>query len=134
MEKEEIKNKIKSKSKNKVEEAEAKIIDAAGKTLGRLASQVAVVLIGKNKASYQRHIYSGTPVKVINSNKLKITNKKLDSIYHTRYSGNPGGLKILTGTYTVEKKGFKELVRLSVYSMLPDNKLKKTMMKNLEIE
>jgi large subunit ribosomal protein L13 len=55
-----------------------KIIDASGKTLGRVATEIAAVLLGKNKASFQRHMYSGSPVSVLNASKIKITNKKLE--------------------------------------------------------
>lgn len=113
---------------------ETKVIDASGRTLGRLASEIAMLLMGKTKASFQRHIYSGIPVKIINASKLRITNKKLSEIYHTRYSGYPGGLRVLSGHYTKKKKGLKELIRLAIYQMLPGNKLRRTMMKNLEIE
>lgn len=111
-----------------------KIIDAAGRTLGRVASEVAMSLMGKTKATFERNSYCGFPVKVINANKLRITTKKLDEIYHTRYSGIPGGLRILKGTETAEKKGLKELIKLATFQMLPGNKLRRTMMKNLVIE
>jgi len=111
-----------------------KIIDAQGKSLGRLASEVAFSLMGKTSAKFQRHVYSGFPVKVINVSKLRITVKKLAEIYHARYSGSRGGLRISKGTETAEKKGLKELVRLAVYQMLPGNKLRREMMKNLKIE
>lgn len=111
-----------------------KTIDAQNRTLGRVASEVAMSLMGKTKASFERNIYSGIPVKVINAKKLRITPKKLESIYHTRYSGMRGGLRILKGTETAEKKGLKELIKLATYKMLPDNKLRRTMMKNLKIE
>ncbi len=120
--------------KKENEKIEEKIIDAEGKILGRLASEIAYLLMGKNKASYQRHIYSGIKVKVINASKVKITIKKLKEMYHTRYSGYPGGLRIIKGIETKEKKGMKELVKLAVYHMLPGNKLRREMMKNLEIE
>lgn len=119
------------KQENKIKE---KIIDAEGKTLGRVASSVAVSLMGKTEASYERHIYSGLKVNVINASKIKITPKKLEEIYHTRYSGFRGGLRILKGTETVEKKGLKELLKLAVYHMLPGNKLRREMMKNLVIK
>lgn len=109
-------------------------IDATGLSLGRLASRVAKVLIGKDKPSFQRHIYSGSPVKVINASKVSITSKKLEEMYHTRFSGYPSGLKILKGSYTVKTKGYKELVRLAIVGMLPKNKLKKQMVKNLVVE
>lgn len=114
-------------------EEKTKEINAEGRTLGRVASEVASFLMGKNKTSYERNIYSGTPVKVINASKLRITEKKLEEIYHTRYSGIPGGLRILKGSETIKKKGLKELIRLSTYNMLPDNKLRREMMKYLTI-
>lgn len=113
---------------------EIKTIDATGRTLGRVASEVAMSLMGKTKATFERNKYSGFPVKVINASKLRITVKKLEEIYHTRYSGMRGGLRVLKGTETMEKRGLKELIRLAVYQMLPGNKLRRTMMKNLKIE
>lgn len=118
--------------KNKTKEI--KIIDASGRTLGRVASEVAMSLMGKTKATFERNKYCGFPVKVINANKLRITTKKLAEIYHTRYSGIPGGLRILKGTETAEKKGLKELIKLASFQMLPGNKLRRMMMKNLTIE
>ncbi len=112
---------------------EIKTIDASGRTLGRVASEVASFLMGKNKASYERNVYSGSPVKVLNASKLQITTKKLAEIYHARYSGIPGGLRILKGKETMEKKGLKELIRLATYRMLPGNKLRREMMKHLTI-
>ncbi|MFA4975529.1 MAG: 50S ribosomal protein L13 [Candidatus Paceibacterota bacterium] len=113
---------------------EEKIIDASERTLGRVSTEIASSLMGKTSASYQRHVYSGGRVKVINASKIKITTKKLEEIYHTRYSGYRGGLRILKGTETKEKKGMKELVKLAVYHMLPGNKLRREMMKNLVVE
>ena len=120
--------------KNIAIKKDIKIIDATGRTLGRVASEVATSLMGKTKATFERNQYCGLPVKVINASKIRITAKKLESIYHTRYSGIPGGLRILKGTETAEKKGLKELLKLAVYKMLPSNKLRRTMMKNLKIE
>lgn len=120
--------------KNKTEEIKSvKIIDASGRTLGRVASEVAMSLMGKTKATFERNKYCGFPVKVINANGLRITTKKLDEIYHTRYSGIPGGLRILKGTETAEKKGLKELIKLATFQMLPGNKLRRIMMKHLTI-
>jgi|SRR3989344_1938737 len=113
---------------------ETKTIDAKGRTLGRVASEVAMNLMGKTKATYERHKYSGMPVRVINASKISITAKKLEDIRHLRYSGMPGGLKITKAGKTVEKKGFRELLRLSIYRMLPSNKLRREMLKNLKIE
>jgi large subunit ribosomal protein L13 len=111
-----------------------KIIDAQGRTLGRVASEVAMSLMGKTKATFERNKYSGVPVTVKNASKLKITEKKLDQIYHTRYSGIPGGLRIISGTETRDKMGLRELIKLATFQMLPDNKLRREMMKHLTIE
>ena len=113
---------------------EQKIIDAGGRTLGRVATEVAMSLMGKTKASFKRNVYSGIPVKVINAGKIKITVKKLEEIVHKRYSGMRGGLRILKGTETREKKGMRELVKFATFQMLPDNKLRREMVKNLIVE
>src|ERR1035437_4175899 len=119
--------------KNTDKKIESKIVDANGRTLGRVASEVAMSLMGKTKATFERNVYSGFPVTVINASKLRITAKKLEEIYHTRYSGMRGGLRVLKGTETAEKKGLKELIKLATYQMLPGNKLRRIMMMNLKI-
>ncbi len=113
---------------------EPKLIDASGRTLGRVASEVAIVLMGKNKPTFERNVYRGFPVKVVNASKIRITEAKLAEIFHTRYSGIPGGLRITKAAETKEKKGMKELVRMATFQMLPDNKLRREMMKHLKIE
>jgi len=120
--------------KNTKEKISLKVIDASERTLGRVASEVAMSLMGKTKATFERNQYSGLPVKVVNASKIRITAKKLESIYHTRYSGIPGGLRILTGTETAAKRGLSELLKLATEQMLPANKLRRRMMKNLKIE
>lgn len=111
-----------------------KTIDAKGRTLGRVATEIAMSLMGKTKASFERNQYSGMPVKVINASQIRITPKKLENIFHTRYSGIPGGLRILKGTETAEKRGLKELLKLATEKMLPLNKLRREMMKNLKVQ
>jgi large subunit ribosomal protein L13 len=113
---------------------EIKVIDASGRTLGRVASEVAMSLMGKTKATFERNVYSGFPVTVTNASKLSITTKKLDEIYHQRYSGMRGGRRVFKGTETAEKKGLKELIKLATYQMLPGNKLRRVMMKHLTIK
>jgi large subunit ribosomal protein L13 len=113
---------------------EEKVVDASGRTLGRVASEVAMFLMGKTSASFERNKYSGFPVKVTNASKLKITTKKLEEIFHQRYSGMRGGRRVLKGTETAEKKGLKELIKLATFQMLPDNKLRRVMMKHLTIQ
>lgn len=111
-----------------------KTIDASGITLGRVASKTAFSLMGKDSPSFERHLYSGGKVKVINASKIKITAKKLATIKHARYSGYRGGLRILSGTEILEKRGLKELVKLAVYRMLPGNKLRRKMMQSLTVQ
>ncbi|MCX6753330.1 MAG: uL13 family ribosomal protein [Candidatus Nomurabacteria bacterium] len=110
-----------------------KVIDASGRTLGRVATEAAMHLMGKTSAKFERNVFSGLPVTIVNASKLKITMKKLEEIQHTKYSGYPGGLRITKGKETMEKKGLKELVKLAIYQMLPDNKLRRKMMLGLEI-
>ena len=113
---------------------EEKLIDASGRTLGRVASEAAMFLMGKSKATFERNVYSGFPVRIINASKLRITAKKLAEIRHLRYSGIPGGLRVLKGAYTVKEKGLKELIRLATEQMLPGNNLRRLMMQNFKIE
>ncbi len=120
--------------KKRTNTKEEKLIDAKGKTLGRVGSEIAVSLMGKNSPFFERHVYSGFKVKVINASKIKTTVKKLENIMHKRYSGYRGGLKVMTGAEVKKKKGMNELLKHAVHQMLPSNKLKKEMMKNLKIE
>ncbi len=108
-------------------------IDATNKSLGRLASEVAALLIGKDKTDFARNALSGNTVTVINAGKLKVSPKKLQEKFYNRFSGYPGGLKQLSMAHTVEKKGYKEAISIAVKGMLPDNKLKNGMMKALTI-
>lgn len=108
-------------------------IDAEGRTLGRVASEAAVLLCGKDSPEYARNLPGNAKVTIINSSKIKVVNDKLNSIYHKHYTGHPGGMKYETNAEIVAKKGYRELLRLAVHGMLPDNKLKPIMMKNLTI-
>ncbi len=108
-------------------------IDAKDKTVGRIASQVATILIGKNKASYQRNIAPAVKVSVINAAKAYIPLKKLtDKVYH-HHTGHPGGHKPKSMEKIIEKKGHKEIFRKAIYNMLPKNRLRAIMLKNLVI-
>lgn len=108
-------------------------IDATNKSLGRLATEVATLLMGKNSAEFTRNTVSTNLVTVTNASKLKVDQKKLLEKTYKRYSGYPGGLKISTMDHVVSKKGYSEIVRLAVKGMLPDNKLKNEMMKHLSV-
>lgn len=114
--------------------SETKTIDASGRTLGRVATEVAMALMGKDRATFERHTYSGAPVRVLNAGKIKITEKKLDTIVHKRYSGMPGGLRIMKATEVKAKAGMREVVHHAVKQMLPGNKIRREMLKHLTIE
>ena len=109
-------------------------VDATGKTLGRLASEVAKLLMGKNSTSFVRNTVSGNVVVVENASKIKVDPRKLEEKTYSRYSGYPGGLKTPSMAQVIEKKGYREVVTIAVKGMLPDNKLKSIMMKNLTVK
>ena len=108
-------------------------LDAKGKSLGRIASEAAVFLMGKNDPKFQKHILSGNKVQIINASKIKISPRKIKQVEYTRYTGYPGGLRTQTMKEVVAKKGYAELFHRAVYGMLPDNKLRARMMKNLVV-
>ena len=106
-------------------------VDATNKSIGRVASEAATLLIGKHTTAFVRNQTPKITVTVTNAGKLKVgPQKMLDKIY-TRYSGYPGGLKQETLAHVAGKKGMKEVIALAVKGMLPDNKLKKDLMKHL---
>ena len=107
-------------------------IDATGKTVGRLATQIAVFLRGKNKPEFEPNIDLGDIVEVSNVDKLKFTGKKLEQKKYFRYSGYPGGLKE-TKMSDLAKTNPAEILKRAVREMLPDNKLRKNMIKRLII-
>jgi large subunit ribosomal protein L13 len=110
------------------------MVDAEGKVLGRLATQVAVLLRGKNKVGFAPHKDMGDFVVVKNVDKLKFTGKKFeDKIYyhHTLYMG---GLKKQTMKEVSEKKGYSEILRKAVMGMLTKNKLRARQIKRLRFE
>ena len=108
------------------------VVDAEGKTLGRLASDVANVLRGKNKPIYTPHIDTGDYVIVVNAEKVKVTGKKLEQKIYYHHSGYPGGLKETKYRHLMERKpefAFKEAVR----RMLPKSKLGDKMLTKLHV-
>jgi len=108
-------------------------IDAQNKKLGRLASEVASILMGKNRADFVRNAIPDVKVKITNAGKIFTTNKKMSNKIYKNYSGYPGGLKERTMKKVVSDKGMKEVLRIAVRGMLPKNKLRDRMMKNLII-
>ncbi len=108
-------------------------IDAKEQKLGRLASKVAVILMGKNVTTFRKNLFPSTKVHIINASKISITDRKLDEITHSRYSGYPDGLKQKSGTIIRSQKGTEELIRHAVSRMLPKNKHRSGMLKNLSV-
>lgn len=108
-------------------------IDAQDKKLGRVASEAATILMGKNKADFVKNQIAEVKIKIVNTGKIQTTNKKLDQKVYKNYSGYPGGLKERTMKKVVADKGMKEAMRIAVKGMLPKNKLRDKMMKNLII-
>jgi len=106
-------------------------INAENKKLGRIASEAAKVLMGKNSVSYQPNIVTDVEVHITNASKADVTSKKKDEKIYQRYSGYPGGLVETTLLRLIEKKGMSEAFRIAVKGMLPKNKLQDRMMKNL---
>jgi large subunit ribosomal protein L13 len=108
-------------------------IDATGKVLGRLASEVAIMLRGKYEPTFERHILSNVAVTITNASKVKFTGTKMTGKIHSKYSGYPGGLSHLSLEQLIAKKGYAEPLRLAIYGMLPSNRLRSRMMTKLTI-
>ena len=107
-------------------------VNAEGKVLGRLATELAKILRGKNKAIFTPHVDTGDFVVVINANKISLTGKKMkDKIYY-HHSGHPGGIKAISAEKLLAKKP-TELIRLAVKGMLPKNSLGRQMIGKLKI-
>lgn len=109
-------------------------INAQGKKIGRVATQAAVLLIGKNRTDFRRNAAPAVKVKIINASKADVTNKKASQKVYKSYSGYPGGLRTQTMKKLAASKSMKEIFRKAVYGMLPTNKLRAVMIKNLIIE
>ena len=108
------------------------VVDAAGCTLGRLASEVAKVLRGKNKPEYTPHVDTGDYVVIINADKIKVTGKKLDQKIYYHHSEYVGGMKETTLRAMMEKKPEK-VVENAVKGMLPKGPLGRQMITKLHI-
>ena len=108
------------------------VVDATDLTLGRLASEVAAVLRGKNKPIFTPHLDTGDNVIVINAEKIKVTGKKLDQKLYRHHSEYTGGFKEITLKQMMEKKP-EQVIRHAVKGMLPKNALGKNMLKKLHV-
>ena len=108
------------------------VVDATGYTLGRLASEVASVLRGKNKPTYTPHIDTGDYVIVVNAEKIQVSGKKLDQKIYYKHSGYVGGLKEATLKEMLAKKP-EEVIEHAVRGMLPKGPLGREMFKKLHV-
>jgi large subunit ribosomal protein L13 len=107
-------------------------IDATGKRLGRVATEAASVLIGKDSTSFAKNVVQDVIVTVSNVSKLDITEKRGGMEFQT-YSGHPGGRKVETLAHLAERRGYSEVVRRVIGGMIPKNKLHTPRMKNLVV-
>lgn len=108
------------------------VIDAQGQTLGRLSSEIAKILRGKNKPTYTPFIDTGDNVVVINAEKIKVTGKKMDQKIYYNHSDYPGGMKETTLKEMLEKKP-TDVVTLAVKGMLPKGPLGRSMITKLHV-
>ncbi len=108
------------------------IIDAAGRSLGRVATEAARLLRGKHKPEFTPHIDTGDHVIVLNAGQVVLTGRKLEQKYYYRHSGFPGGLKKIDYATLMEKMPEKA-VYMAIHGMLPHNRLGRAMLKKLRV-
>jgi len=113
-------------------EREWLVVDATGKTLGRLATQLADILRGKRKPEYTPHCDVGDFVVVVNAEKISVTGKKLEEKRYYRHSGYPGGLRSRTLNEMLDRRP-EEVIRLAVKGMLPRNRLARAQLRKLKV-
>jgi large subunit ribosomal protein L13 len=112
--------------------AEWFVVDASQETLGRMASQIAKILMGKHKPQYTPHADVGDFVVVINAAKVQVTGQKRDRKIYRHHSQNPGGLKEITFARMLERHP-EDIVRLAVRRMMPKTTMGRHMLKKLKI-
>jgi len=108
------------------------VVDAQGKTLGRLAAQVASVLRGKHKPTYTPHVDSGDFVIVVNADKVRLTGRKEENKIYYRHTLYPGGLKTRTAAEMRATRPEK-MIELAVWGMLPHNRLGRRQIRKLKV-
>lgn len=108
------------------------VVDAEGKTLGRLASQVAAILRGKHKPTFTPHTDCGDFVVIINADKIVLTGKKMTDKIYTRFSGYPGGLKEIPAKDLLATRAVRPL-EIAIKGMLPHNRLGRQMYRKLKV-
>ncbi len=108
------------------------VLDAEGKPLGRLASRAAAILRGKHKPTFTPHLDVGDHVIVVNAAKVALTGRKLDQKLYTRYTGYPGGLRVMTYRRFLAEKP-ERVIEKAIRGMLPRNRLGRAMARKLRV-
>jgi large subunit ribosomal protein L13 len=108
------------------------VVDADGKTLGRLASEIAIVLRGTNKPKYTPHVDTGDFVVVVNAEKIAVTGNKMTGKIYYRHSGYPGGLKSRTLGEMLQRRP-TDVIRKAVKGMLPKNRIAAQQLTKLKV-
>lgn len=116
------------------EKKEVKIIDAAGKSVGRISTEAVIALRGKDSPYFVPNRVTGSKVKIVNASLFKISKEsKLKGKEYIRYSGYPGGQKKETMESLIKRKGYSEILKKAIYGMIPNNKLRSKLMLRLQI-
>ncbi|MDB5195261.1 MAG: ribosomal protein large subunit ribosomal protein [Parcubacteria group bacterium] len=110
------------------------IIDATGKSLGRVASEAASIILGKKSVNYVQNEVLPVEVTIENAGALKMTEKRIAMKEYYSYTGYPGGLRTQSMQMMIDKKGISEVLYTAVDGMIPRNKLRKERMKRLTIK
>jgi len=108
------------------------VVNAEGKTLGRLAAGIARILKGKHKTIYTPHLDTGDYVVVLNAGKIRVTGKKLEEKYYYHHSGYPGGMKKIVLRQQLEKHPDR-VIKTAVWGMLPHGRLGRQIFKKLKV-
>lgn len=108
------------------------LVDAQGKVLGRLATEIAMLLRGKRKPTYTPHLDNGDHVVVINAEKVVVTGRKSQQKLYRHHTGYPGGLRTRTFAYLIAHRP-ERIVKQAVKGMLPHNRLGRQMLKKLRV-
>jgi large subunit ribosomal protein L13 len=123
---------VDSKQTAQTDDRQWVVIDAEGRTLGRLATQIATILRGKHKPEFAPNLDCGDGVIVVNAGKIRVTGRKLEQKYYYRHSGYPGGLKSVRLDQLLEKKP-EQVIRRAVRGMLPDSALSRSCFRRLRV-
>ncbi len=119
-------------AKAKEIDAQWHVIDASGKTLGRLSTQVATLLMGKHRPTYTPNLNTGDFVVIVNAAKVRVTGRKAQQKIYYRHSGYPGGLRSTTFERMMETHPIR-VIEYAVEGMLPKNRLGRSMLRRLKV-